>query len=70
MTTKTVLITGGAKGIGYAIARQFSGEGAQVVIADVDEAAGAKCVEEFGDKAVFIRTDVSKTADMPPSFSI
>jgi glucose 1-dehydrogenase len=64
MTAKTVLITGGAKGIGYAIARQFSGEGAQVVIADVDEAAGAKCVEEFGDKAVFIRTDVSKTADV------
>jgi glucose 1-dehydrogenase len=64
MTTKTVLITGGAKGIGYAIARQFIGEGAQVVIADVDALAGAKCVEEFGDKAVFVRTDVSKTADV------
>jgi glucose 1-dehydrogenase len=64
MTEKTVLITGGAKGIGYAIARQFISEGAQIVIADVDEAAGAKCVEEFGDKAVFVRTDVSKTADV------
>jgi glucose 1-dehydrogenase len=64
MTEKTVLITGGAKGIGYAIARQFISEGAQIVIADVDETAGAKCVEEFGDKAVFVRTDVSKTADV------
>jgi glucose 1-dehydrogenase len=64
MTTKTVLITGGAKGIGYAIALQFISEGAQIVIADIDETAGAKCVEEFGDKAVFIRTDVSKTADV------
>jgi glucose 1-dehydrogenase len=64
MTSKTVLITGGAKGIGYAIARQFIGEGAKVVIADIDEAAGARCVEEFGGKAVFVRTDVSKTADV------
>ncbi len=64
MSAKTVLITGGAKGIGYAIARQFVSEGAQVVIADVDEAAGGKCVEEFGSKAIFVKTDVSKTADV------
>jgi glucose 1-dehydrogenase len=64
MTTKTVLITGGAKGIGYAIARQFISEGAQIVIADVDETAGAKCVEEFDGKCVFVKTDVSKTADV------
>ncbi len=64
MSHKTVLITGGAKGIGHAIARQFINEGAQVVIADVDESAGAKCVEEFGSRAIFIKTDVSKTADV------
>jgi glucose 1-dehydrogenase len=64
MTTKTVLITGGAKGIGYAIARQFISEGAQIVIADVDETAGARCVEEFDGKCVFVKTDVSKTADV------
>jgi glucose 1-dehydrogenase len=64
MPNKTVLITGGAKGIGHAIARQFVSEGAYVVIADVDEAAGAKCVAEFGAKAVFVKTDVSKSADV------
>lgn len=64
MSAKTVLITGGAKGIGYAIARQFVSEGAHIVIADVDDAAGAKCVAEFGGKAIFVQTDVSKTADV------
>jgi glucose 1-dehydrogenase len=64
MSAKTVLITGGAKGIGLAIARQFVSEGANVAIADVDEAAGAKCVEEFGKQSVFIKADVSKTADV------
>ena len=64
MLAKTVLITGGAKGIGLAMARQFAHEGANVVIADVDEVAGAKCVEEFGTQAIFGKTDVSKTAEV------
>lgn len=64
MSAKTVLITGGAKGIGLAIARQFIGENANVVIADVDEMAGAKCIEEFGGAALFVKTDVSKPADV------
>jgi glucose 1-dehydrogenase len=64
MPSKTVLITGGAKGIGYAIARQFISEGTNVVIADIDETAGANCVTEFGSQAVFVKTDVSKTADV------
>ncbi len=64
MPAKTVLITGGAKGIGHAIARQFISEGANVVIADVDEAAGEQCIAEFGTKAIFVKTDVSKTVDV------
>jgi glucose 1-dehydrogenase len=64
MPQKIVLITGGAKGIGYAIARQFISQGEKVVIADIDTAAGATCVEEFGAGCRFIKTDVSKTADV------
>jgi NAD(P)-dependent dehydrogenase (short-subunit alcohol dehydrogenase family) len=37
---KTALITGGASGLGDAIARRFVAEGATVLIADIDEAGG------------------------------
>jgi 3-oxoacyl-[acyl-carrier protein] reductase len=43
---KTVVITGGGAGIGQRYAHRFAGEGANVVIADIDEAAGARVVEE------------------------
>ena len=38
---KTALVTGGASGIGAAIATALSEEGANLVISDLDEAAGA-----------------------------
>src|SRR5262249_61277123 len=37
---KVVVVTGAAKGFGEAIARRFGAEGAAVVLADLDEAAG------------------------------
>ena len=37
---KTAIVTGGARGIGLAIARRYIAEGARVVIADIDESAG------------------------------
>jgi NAD(P)-dependent dehydrogenase (short-subunit alcohol dehydrogenase family) len=44
---KTAIVTGGAKGIGAAIARKLAGEGAAVVIADVDETKAAETAESF-----------------------
>lgn len=45
---KTAVITGGAQGIGLAIAEAFVAEGARVVLGDVDEAAAAAAVEHLG----------------------
>jgi NAD(P)-dependent dehydrogenase (short-subunit alcohol dehydrogenase family) len=55
-----VLVTGGASGIGAAVARRFARNGAQIVIADVDP-SGAEVAAEIG--GLFVPTDVSVAAD-------
>jgi NAD(P)-dependent dehydrogenase (short-subunit alcohol dehydrogenase family) len=60
---KTALVTGAGKGIGRAIALRFAAEGASVVIAEIEEAAGRAVVEEItsaGGKALFVKTDVTR----------
>lgn len=60
--SKNAVITGGASGIGRAICRVFANEGANVVIADIDERGGsetADLIAEDGGTAMFIPTDVS-----------
>lgn len=56
---KVAIITGAANGIGRATAEVFVAEGAKVVIADVDDAAGGEVATALGDAAFFVRTDVS-----------
>lgn len=56
---KAALITGGASGIGAAMARAFVEEGARVIVADLDEARGQALVAEIGDSARFQRLDVA-----------
>jgi NAD(P)-dependent dehydrogenase (short-subunit alcohol dehydrogenase family) len=45
---KVAIVTGAARGIGNAIARRFLQEGARVIIADVNDEAGATAVKEMG----------------------
>lgn len=61
---RVAAITGGASGIGEATVRRFHTEGASVVIADIQAEAGRRLADELGDRAVFVRTDVSEEADV------
>ncbi len=47
--TQVVYVTGGAQGIGKGTARYLLERGCSVVIVDIDDEAGAECLEEMGD---------------------
>jgi len=53
------VITGGASGLGFATAERIIAEGGQVVLMDVNEEQGEIRAAELGDRALFVRTDVS-----------
>jgi NAD(P)-dependent dehydrogenase (short-subunit alcohol dehydrogenase family) len=55
---KVAVVTGGASGIGRAMAERFVREGARVVVADFD-AGGADVAGELGPAAAYQRTDVA-----------
>ena len=59
---KSTIVTGGAQGIGEAIARRFAEEGAFVFIGDLQAEAGegiAKALNEAGHRALFLNLDVT-----------
>lgn len=60
---KVAIVTGGASGLGEADARLLAGEGAAVVLTDINEEAGQEVAAEIG--AEFVRQDVSEEASWP-----
>jgi len=61
--SRTVIVTGGARGMGASHARGFVAEGANVVIADVLEREGRTLAGELGEHAIFSRLDVTSDTD-------
>ncbi|MFQ1062334.1 SDR family oxidoreductase [Bordetella trematum] len=64
---KTAIITGAGSGFGEGIAITFAREGANVVVADINEVGGqrvADAIRDAGGQAVFARADVSRNDDV------
>jgi len=64
---KTAVITGGASGLGRAMAERFAREGMHIVLADVEPSALARAEAEMkaaGAKVISVRTDVSKANEV------
>jgi len=64
---KVAIVTGAARGIGFACAKVFFDEGAKVVLGDVMTDIGpdaAKSLDPSGKRAVFVKCDVSNPADV------
>jgi 3alpha(or 20beta)-hydroxysteroid dehydrogenase len=60
---QTVLISGGARGMGASHARGFAAEGANVVIGDVLEDEGGDLAARLGAQASFVQLDVTSEDD-------
>ncbi len=65
---KIALITGGSSGIGKATAAKFASEGAQVIIADINEERGIVTAQELGSNVEFIGTNVAKAVSVVALF--
>lgn len=73
LANRAAVLTGASNGIGAATARRFAEEGASVIVADKDEAAGNALVSEIlesGGKAEFARCDVSERADLEAALDL
>ena len=63
---QTAVVTGGAQGLGFAIAERFIAEGARVVLGDLDRSATEAAAKRLGgdDVALAVRCDVTAAADV------
>ena len=64
---KSIIVTGAGGGIGEGIAKRLAAEGAQVVVNDIDAAAGQRVVDAIvsdGGRASFFAADVTKSSEV------
>lgn len=69
LTGKTALVTGGAAGIGRAVAERFIAEGARVIIADRDALAANALVKQHGAAAIAVVMDISNEGLVEKTFA-
>jgi NAD(P)-dependent dehydrogenase (short-subunit alcohol dehydrogenase family) len=67
---RVALITGGAGGIGRAVAARLHGEGASVVIADLSEAAAREAAASLSDRAAGVTCDVADQASIAAAMAM
>jgi NAD(P)-dependent dehydrogenase (short-subunit alcohol dehydrogenase family) len=67
LSSAKAVITGGASGLGFATAERVIAAGGQVVLMDVNEEQGEARAAELGDRALFVRTDVSDESNVKAS---
>ncbi|HEX4923484.1 MAG TPA: SDR family NAD(P)-dependent oxidoreductase [Bdellovibrionales bacterium] len=67
---KTVIVTGGASGLGAACAKRFVAAGANVVIADLNEEKGRALERELGTQACFSPTNVTDEASVAKTIEL
>jgi 3alpha(or 20beta)-hydroxysteroid dehydrogenase len=70
LENKVALITGAARGMGEAHAREFIKHGAKVIIADVREDMGKSLAKELGGNALFVKLDVTKSEDWKKAIEV
>jgi NAD(P)-dependent dehydrogenase (short-subunit alcohol dehydrogenase family) len=70
LTGKVAVVTGGASGLGRGMVELFVEEGASVVIADVDDAAGEALAAQLGTSVVFQPTDVSEASEIQAAVDV
>ncbi|MBG6120089.1 MULTISPECIES: SDR family NAD(P)-dependent oxidoreductase [unclassified Sphingobium] len=63
LSGKAAIVTGGAQGMGLATVRLFAREGAQVVLADVQEDKGRAAAEASEGDVLFVKLDVTSEED-------
>lgn len=66
---RTIIVTGAAQGFGEGIARELMAQGANIVVADLNEATGEKTAAGFNEKAgankaIFVKTNVADMASL------
>ncbi|MGI9049563.1 MAG: 3-hydroxyacyl-CoA dehydrogenase [Rubrobacteraceae bacterium] len=64
------IVTGGGSGLGAATARKLADSGARVLVADVNEEAGRQVAGDIGERARFVRTNVTDEGSVQEAIAV